>query len=89
LVAVNVYVVVDAGFADGLEINGSFKLVVGDQLYVVFGLLAVPIIAPVRFVKQVFDMSGPAAAVGGVVFTVTITWSVAEHPFTAFNAVTV
>ena len=79
LVTVTTYVVVALGFAVGLLTVVLLKPVDGLHAYVQPVVDVVPIADPLAFCVQVFVNGLPASAVGGFVFTVTVTLSVAVH----------
>jgi hypothetical protein len=89
LVTTSVYVVVVVGFAVGFDTVVDDKLTFGVHAYVTPATLAAPICNPFGFWVHVFVKSAPALALGTTVFTVTMTRSVAVHPFAGFVAVTV
>ena len=69
------------GLASVVALDGLFKPLEGDQENVCPATADCPTCVPFAFEVQVFVKSFPAAALGGVVLTVTVTSSVAVHPF--------
>jgi Zn-dependent protease len=79
LVTVTVYVVVAVGFAIGCAVFVALNPVDGLHEYELLATPIVPIVAEV--VMQFKFLSTPALTVGGAVFTITTTASVAVQPF--------
>jgi hypothetical protein len=77
-VTVTVYVVEVVALVVGFEILVELKAVTGDHEYVLPATLLVPSVAEGVVHVKLGDV--PALAVGGVLFTPTITLDVAVHP---------
>ena len=78
---------VTVGLALGFDIFVADKPVLGDHEYVIPLAPVIPIVAPpILFIQEIVG-SGPAAAIGAVVLTLTSTEAVALQPLAVFVVV--